>query len=140
MDGMALLQRGIDESEGQLRRTLAGLTNATIEFRPHPSAMALGEHLVHLIESYIAVQAENRGETHEWGSFHTDLKDFDELVAELFVQRKLAVDTLTKAEAILVNGLFFFAHHDAYHIGQLCLLRQAFDKNWSSFSIYSEES
>ena len=138
MEASALLQKGIVEAGNQIQRTLIGLTDAEIDFRPHDSAMSVGEHVTHLTESYLAVQAESRGESHEWGTFKSSQTELAGLLDEMWAQRDLAIATLSETDASLSNGIFFFALHDGYHIGQLCLLRQAMDPTWSSFSIYGE--
>jgi hypothetical protein len=138
MEATALLHKGIVETGNQIQRTLLGLTQDAVDFRPHDSAMSVGEHITHLTESYIAVQAESRGETHDWGSYQSPLNDLSGLLAEMWTQRDLAIASLNETDEALTNGLFFFALHDGYHIGQLCLLRQAMDPTWSSFTIYGE--
>ena len=140
MDGKSLLDSSISGAGTQLTRTLAGLTDEALDFRAHPSAMSLREQLVHLSECYLAMEAEVKGQEYDWGSYKSDLTTVNELVADLFARRRVATDIALSNEepAAMLTAVSFLVLHDAYHVGQLCLLRQAFDPEWSSFAIYQD--
>lgn len=91
----------------------------------------------HLCESYLAMDAQNKGEKYAWGSFSSEGLDWAPLLAKTFELRAIAaagacVDDDDKLRA----AHDYMVAHDAYHVGQLCQLRIKFQPDWESYSIY----
>ncbi|CAN5423072.1 hypothetical protein BH11ARM2_BH11ARM2_33510 [soil metagenome] len=125
-------------NEAQFRKLLEGLDDAALDFRTHPTAMSLREQLEHMCLTYNAVIAEARGEEPIWESPSGAGKSFSELLFEKFERRDnaLALFSGKEDEGTLQTLNGWIVLHDNYHIGQISLLRHAFDPMWDSMVLY----
>jgi uncharacterized damage-inducible protein DinB len=139
MHAQELLMKQIEETGNMLFKALDGVDESHYDYRVHESMMTIRDHVHHLCESYVAFLAHANGKEHSWGSYDLPDKSRANLMTEFVRLRKEASDAIHgNAETqILFSGAAYIANHDAYHIGQIAATRQAFDPEWTSYSLYS---
>ncbi|MDX2064778.1 MAG: DinB family protein [Fimbriimonadaceae bacterium] len=139
MHAQQLLLKQIEETGNMLVRAIDGVSEAGLDHRVHPTMMSIREHLAHLCEAYVGFEASARGAKHEWGTYQPAETTKEALMQQFSELRARAITTIVGSdeEAILISGAGYIANHDAYHIGQIAATRQAFDPEWSSYSLYA---
>ena len=119
----------------QLDKVFEGLHESLLDHKIVPAAMSARETLTHLPECYIAALEHAAGKNHEWGSYRTEAKSLEDLLGELRARRAEAVTALlATADAKTIHD--YIVGHDAYHIGQMALLRLSTDSAWDPYSLY----
>ncbi|MFN8221317.1 MAG: hypothetical protein U0S12_14440 [Fimbriimonadales bacterium] len=129
------LEHCIDDVGMQLGKVYEGLDEAHYDHRVCPQAMSPREILEHLCECYTAVITETSGGTHEWGSFSIEDKSAANLKAKLSELRGQAKRAALAASDPKI-GHAYIVSHDAYHVGQMALVRLNTDPNWNPYSLY----
>ncbi|HZH99160.1 MAG TPA: hypothetical protein VEX38_09335 [Fimbriimonadaceae bacterium] len=139
MDVKELVSFGIDDVGRQLRQVLSGISPELQDARVCDKGMSPCEMVEHLCEAYKAVVAESQGLKHEWGSFKPEYSSWDGLMAAWADLRSQAREAaLANLEAHPTAAHSYIVAHDAYHVGQLALLRVQQDPDWNPYSIYQE--
>ena len=100
--------------------------------------MTARETLEHLCEVYQATVTESKGEKHPWGTYSIEDKSWSNLSSTMDRMRAQAVSDVTASEddAALKSAVQFIVLHDAYHVGQLSLIRLEAEPSWDPYSIY----
>jgi uncharacterized damage-inducible protein DinB len=103
-----------------------------------PEAMSPRETLAHLCDCYQCASQRARGEEPAWGSFKPEDDDPARLEE---TRQRLRAKAIEEAVAVgdhaLLAELYAYLHeHEAYHVGQLCLLVVRLDPAWDPYSIY----
>jgi uncharacterized damage-inducible protein DinB len=135
---MDFLTHAIDEVGGQIDQVLNGLPSDHHDHRLTSKAMTPRETQLHLAEVYQAVITEAAGEKYEWGSFKVEDDSWENLWRLRHELRSQAKAALTQGadERLPRLALDYIVSHDAYHVGQMALLRMELDPNWDPYSIY----
>lgn len=104
------------------------------------NGMTAGQQLEHLAEAYQAtLVSADGGEYKDWGTFSLGASDNDDLVSKAFAKRDEAIAKLmTLPEDRAANlATDYIIFHDAYHVGQLALIRLEVEPDWDSYSMYA---
>lgn len=136
MDANQLIRWQLDEAGHQVTQVFAGIQPGHWDAKPTEDGMSLRESLVHLADCYVAALAKSKGEEPKWGS--TVLSDeADAAVAELHAHRTAAVEAFLSpgGEESLRHATEYIVLHDAYHVGQVALVRMRLG-GWEPYSIY----
>ncbi|MBV6459766.1 MAG: hypothetical protein HONBIEJF_02919 [Fimbriimonadaceae bacterium] len=140
MNAKDVLRKAIDDAGFQLSQVFDSLPPGAWTGRTSDDAMTGLETVEHLSEVYIAAKKAANGETHEWGTYHSESPDGPTMLADMHKLRSEAVEAcleLDDTQAVDI-GLGFLALHDAYHVGQMASLRLKVDPDWNAYSIYPE--
>lgn len=134
-----ILQKTLAYSGYQLFGVLDGFPESAMDQKILPSAMTPRETLEHLCDVYASYIALTEGKPYKHGSFHAPDPSTPALVALLRSMREQAVQKALNAThgKPLSAGVDYIALHDAYHIGQLALMRMTADPTWDPYSIYN---
>jgi uncharacterized damage-inducible protein DinB len=129
---------GLKESGKQLGRSLEGVPEDAWNKKPLATTMSLREQVVHLCHAYTAVMEHLKNGSFDWSAPFTIPNINDEgLPGYLEIERQRAVDGLTQsAEPQDEMALDYIVIHDAYHVGQIAVLRHAIDPEFDSYSLY----
>jgi hypothetical protein len=140
MTARELLIYEINHMERQLRGVTDAMPAALQDLRLTASSLSPRQTLEHLCEVYQATLTESKGGKHEWGSFAVLNTEWQSLVETLWVMRRAATDAVTidEDEKRIRSGHDYIVSHDAYHVGQLALIRMSGDSLWDPYSIYGE--
>lgn len=89
--------------------------------------------IAHLCECYEAYLAHLSGTPWEWGSYSADAT-----LDTLWQTRAKAVEAACSAgtDDALRTAHAYIVAHDAYHVGQLCLVHLQTNPDWDPYSIY----
>ena len=122
----------------QLDQALAGLKEEHVDTKVGGIAMSPRELLEHLADCYVNTVDAAEGKEPNWGSYSAPDKSWSGLLAEFKSTRAKAVEKILAAPEDKVGdlALAYVVMHDAYHVGQLCLVRIATDPTWDPYSIY----
>jgi uncharacterized damage-inducible protein DinB len=139
MHAQELLMKQIEETGNMLFKAVDGVDEAHYDYRVHESMMSIRDHVHHLCEAYVAFLAHADGKEHSWGTYNLEDKSRASLLAEFVRLRNEAVEAIrgNVETQILFSGAAYIANHDAYHIGQIAATRQAFDAEWTSYTLYA---
>jgi uncharacterized damage-inducible protein DinB len=101
--------------------------------------MSPRETLTHLSDCYQCACQRIRGEKPKWGSFETSETDPGRIKDAMFAMRNHALGEAVRAgdHGLLAEVFTYIQEHDAYHVGQLCLLKLRHDPGWDPYSIYA---
>lgn len=138
MDAIGLLRIAIDQSGNQIRQTYRGLNPCHADASLAPGAMTFLQTLDHLSECCLALSRSVDGEAHAWGSFRSEAEGLEGKMAEFWALREegVAKALAEGSESALRHALDFIALHEAYHVGQLALLRSRLEPDWDFYAIY----
>ena len=132
-----LLSFQLDNVGNQLQKALDGITDSQCDHKVCSTAMTVRDMLEHLAECYHAMLEEAAGREHEWGNYSIGDKSLDNLMNVVFELREQACKAaLTGDDARLKSGFSFIVEHDAYHLGQICLVRMETNPEWNPYSLY----
>lgn len=134
------LEYGLDQSKLQIEKVFEGIGEAELDMKLTDQAMTPREILEHLCECYHAVITEAAGGKHEWGTYSIEDKSFANLTKQAWSLRAQAAQAaLDKGdEEAAMYAFNYIILHDAYHVGQMCLVRMKADPNWNAYAIYGE--
>jgi len=140
MTSQAFLIYATDHIGGQLKAASDGIPDEVQDKKLCEGGMSPREILEHLCEVYQAVLTEAAGGKHDWGTFAVADKSWLHLNATLWSMRGKAVAAVTAEEtdALAKIGCDYIITHDAYHVGQLALIRIQHESGWDPYSIYQE--
>lgn len=131
------MQYALKASGDQVERTLNGMPDGAFSQKLSEGAMTPLEMLEHMTEAYVACQKKCGGQEHEWGSYTAPDRSREALLGTWKSERAKAAEAIQNAPAEHQwMGIEFLALHDAYHVGQLCLLRIQAQPDWDPYSIY----
>ena len=122
----------LETTKFQIEKVLEGLPESLYEAKLSPEAMSPRLTLAHFLEIFEAISKQLQGETHKWGSYLSNHKDYRSLLKQYTSERALSIAAAIeggKDENLTV--LFNY-------IGQLCLLRMEQDPSFDPVSIYSK--
>jgi hypothetical protein len=122
----------------QLEQVLAGMKEEHVDVKIAAVAMSARETLEHLIDCYVNAPTAVEGGEPQWGSYVIADKSWSNLRTLLSDLRGKAVDKILTAPEEKVGDLAmnYVVMHDAYHVGQLALIRLQTDPSWDAYSIY----
>ncbi|HRK21828.1 MAG TPA: DinB family protein [Fimbriimonadaceae bacterium] len=139
MTTLEFVQHQLKDGRFQIDKVFEGLTDEDFDHRIAPQAMSPREILEHLCECHQACLDALQGKSFNWGSYSLPdksapalFKTFNDLraQAELAIAADPNETTFKKASEYLVA-------HDAYHVGQMALVRLGLDAAWDPYSIYN---
>lgn len=137
MTARELLESAINDSGQQVVKIFENLPPDSWDQKPAPEGMTIRAMAQHLCECYYAYSEMAQGRTYDWGSYAVEVTEPADLVALVLSLRseaaKIALDGSDKA---MKDSLEFLCLHDAYHIGQIALIRIRTEPNWDPYSIY----
>jgi hypothetical protein len=133
-----LLKTTLDAAGMQVEKVLDGMPETSMDARLTAEGMTPRQILQHLTECYVAFKAEASGGSHEWGTYASADQSTVALFSDWKRLRSEAADlALGSADPKLQEkAMDFMALHDAYHVGQLCLIRLQAQPDWNIYSIY----
>jgi uncharacterized damage-inducible protein DinB len=132
--------KGAMASSGrQLEQVLAGLKEEHADVKVGSIAMSARETVAHLTDCYLCSVDAAEGKEPKFGSYSGAGKSWTELQKELDESRAAAVDKILALPEDKIGdfSLNYVILHDAYHVGQLALVRIQTDPNWDAYSIYA---
>jgi uncharacterized damage-inducible protein DinB len=127
----------VEESGYQISACLNGVSDENFDAKPIATMMSLRESLEHMLEVFVAIQADVAGAKYEWGTFEAPALGKDELVEMFNEERSQAVAVAIErvdSTPHLVNS--FLVGHEFYHVGQMAAVRAACDSDWNSYALY----
>jgi uncharacterized damage-inducible protein DinB len=132
-----LLIKTLDDASYQLEQVFKDMPASAWNDRLTEHARTPQDTLSHLAESYIAYGKQLQGISHEWGSFKLEGAPQEQLEAWR-KHRQEAVEAAVNSgkEGSDDAAMEYLALHEAYHVGQLCLLRLKHEPSWDPYSIY----
>ena len=139
MTAAELTRYQLEDSGFQLERCLEHLTEGQLDARAAPQGMSARDMVEHLCEAYQAFVASAEGKKYSWGTFSIQDKSKENLLKTFREERQRAVQAaMTRTdEKDLKNAYAYLTAHDAYHVGQLCLVNLAANPSWDPYSIYN---
>lgn len=139
MTALELTQYQLEDASFQLEKCLEPMTDAQLDTKASPEGMTPRDIVEHLCEAYEAYVDSVEGREHEWGSFSIEDKSKENLLQTFREMRSRAVQAAMDRsdEKDLKNAYAFLTAHDAYHVGQLCLVNLATNPDWDPYSIYN---
>lgn len=142
MKGKDLLQYEADNIGYQLEQVFANLPPNLRDAKLVKATMSPNETLEHLCECYQAAIEDSEGKAHDWAAgFKLETLDWDERLETWRSMRSRALQAvLADDDAKLKACSSYITSHDAYHVGQLCMLRINRESDWDPYSIYRQEA
>ena len=139
MTAAELTRYQLDDASFQLEKCLEPMTEAQLDTKATPQGMTPRDTVEHLCEAYEAYLASVEGREYQWGSFSIADKSKENLLKTFRELRTKAVQTAMDRtdEKDLKNAYAYLTGHDAYHVGQLCLVNLATNPDWDPYSIYN---
>lgn len=129
----------IDNVGKQLTAAFVGASEAALTTKLTPEGMSGYEMLDHLGDCYSAmIQSTSGGGEYAWGSYKLPDGDFNSKWATLQdLRSKAKAAALGGSEDALKHAFDFISAHDAYHVGQMALLRLQHEPGWDPYSLYA---
>ncbi|HRF58400.1 MAG TPA: hypothetical protein PLH94_00635 [Fimbriimonadaceae bacterium] len=137
MTGFDITRKALDDSGKQITKIFEGLPVNLRDAKVTPQAMSPREIVQHLAECYTALKKHAAGQEHEWGTFQLGIADFDAAYAATMALRAEAVALAMTSEEAAKASLDYVVIHDAYHVGQMALLRLEQEPGWDPYSLYA---
>ncbi len=134
------VKAALDATTYQLTQCVKGMPESAMDARATPDGMTPRDMLEHLCECYEAYMAICDGKQWNWGSYKAPDRATAPLVETWKATRQKAVSRCLGSDDAQAreNAMHYIALHDAYHVGQLCLIRLAAQPEWDAHSIYRE--
>lgn len=141
MTAKDLAIHAFNQTSYQISKVLEGISDADWDTKCTPESMSPRETVEHLSECCTAFLKHAKGEEHSWGTYTAPDRSATGLMAEF---QKLRTESLGVLEGshepdTLTSAMDYLALHDAYHVGQLALLRMKLDSEWNAYGIYKSE-
>lgn len=138
MNAKELLRQQLDDAGYQISQVLKDLPDFALDHKVTPHAMSPREIVEHLAEAYEALRAHLEGRKHAWGTFRLPDHRWDAMLAEMAAIRGRSVEATLASDdpEALTAASAYITSHDAYHVGQLVLLRLELTPDWDVHSIY----
>lgn len=138
MDARTLALDTFDKTLRQFLAAVEGFPAAAAEAKLTEQGMTAREMALHMAECRAAIVAGVEGRDHEWGSFQPAEGETAEAgLKRLHDEAKAAAAAAVDAEAAAKMVMDFGTMHDAYHVGQIVLLRLQHEPEWDSYAIYA---
>lgn len=136
MDATELIRWQLDQAGYQVSQVYAGISPEQWDTKPTDEGMSLRESLVHLADCYVAVVAKLGGNEPAWGTTQLPAEP-EAALSEMQALRTAAVSALLESpgDEGLQHATDFIVLHDAYHVGQVALIRMKLG-GWEPYSIY----
>ncbi len=140
MNAPELLKAALTSTGFQYEHVLNGMPETAWDAHACQGGMSVREIVEHLCEVYTAFQRIARGEDYKWGSYKVDDHSSSHLLELRKKLRDEAVDFATSSseDQVLQGAMDYLVLHDAYHVGQLALIRMNADPAWNPYSIYPD--
>lgn len=138
MTALELLRYQLDDGTFQLNACLAPLPEEHYDLKVTPEGMSAREMAVHLCECAEALLAHVEGRPFRWGEFRLDDTSKSGLLAAWQDARARAVTAALADDRYAREAHAYLVAHDAYHVGQLCLIHLATNPGFNPYSIYRE--
>lgn len=137
----SLLKSALQSTNYQITKVFEGFSDERGEFdiRICPEAKTARETLEHLCDCYQGFMEMSHDKEYVWGSFHAENQSTSQLLETCHELRKKAENfALSHAHdpKAAEFALGMLSLHEAYHVGQMCLLRIRVDPTWNPYSIY----
>lgn len=141
MTAAELLRYQLDDVGFQLTKCFEPMGDAQLDTKLSKQGMTPRETIEHLCEAYEACLSGFEGKKWEWGAYSIEDKSKENLIETLRQTRERAVAAATSGEGDkrLKEGHAYILAHDAYHVGQLCLINLMTMPDWDPYSIYNFE-
>jgi hypothetical protein len=138
MGSIELIQYQLEIVGFQVEKVFEGLPENLYEATLSPDLMSPRLTLAHFLELFEAIEKQLNSETHEWGSYLNKQGTFQSLFTEYQHQRSKTISNALESKNVNSLKLLsdYIVLHESYHVGQLCSLRIAHDKNFNPLSIY----
>jgi len=137
MSSENFLSKSLEECDFQLRVLINGFPSDQRETKVVPTAMSFRESIEHLAMVYHATNLIAHGEKFDWMSgWSTGITDIEPLIEKMFELRMVAINACMRTPDQHDIAMDYIAMHDAYHVGQLCLIRMALDSGFNPYSLY----
>ena len=137
MTASELMEYEVENTGYQLAACFKDLPPSLLDAKATEKSMSPRETAAHLCESYLALNAHIEGKEYEWGSFGSEGLSWDQLLDAVFdLRSKAGKASCVEIDDRLKSGHDYMVAHDAYHVGQLCLLRIQNEPDWEPYSIY----
>lgn len=140
MSTREIVKRAIEDQGRQLKVVIQGMPEAGQDLKITSESMTPRSIVEHLCEVYQAVLDETSGKKHDWGTFSLEDNSWGGATDALWRMRQEAAKAVDQEDEKLSQvGIDYIVSHDAYHVGQLVLVRMQADPDWDADSIYAEE-
>ncbi|MEQ1822566.1 MAG: hypothetical protein ABL949_08650 [Fimbriimonadaceae bacterium] len=137
MTASELVLKKLADSGFQVNAVLDGISELQADAKILDFAMSPRETLVHLSECCVAFNETCQGIDHNWGTYTSSAATLADLKTEFDALRTEVVSRVADDEKVLKAASGFIVLHEAYHVGQLALLRLHLDSEWNAYSIYN---
>jgi uncharacterized damage-inducible protein DinB len=138
MTASELMRFQLDKVGSQLEKCLEPHDDASLDAKASPHGMTTRQMVEHLCEAYEAFLAETEGRKWDWGSYAAADRSKEGLMRTFRETRARAVRAAdSQDETTLRHAHEYLVAHDAYHVGQICLVNLAAKPEWDPYSIYS---
>jgi len=138
MTARELLETTLNTAGFQITRIFEGLPSESWNLLVTPEGMTPTGIAQHLCECYHAFSEIADGRKHEWGSYKVGSDKPEDLIEAMKTKRGAAVSAALNStdEKVVKESVEYLALHDAYHVGQLSLLRLRTEPDWDPYSLY----
>lgn len=141
MTASKLLAFQLEDAGYQVEQVFNGIDESNADLMLVEGAMSPRETALHLLECCHAALAHLSGTEHKWGSLTMPEGGFSVVMDQYRAKRAEVVSLLTAPDAGDKAGKLgseFIVLHEAYHVGQLALLRLQKTPGWDAYSIYRQ--
>lgn len=104
-----------------------------------PAAMSPMETAEHICHVYHAIMEVAKGATFDWSlPYSSGETTLAGRIAKFNAMHAQALEVIAAnpTDKVLEEALDFVSLHNAYHVGQICLLRMDKEEGWNPYSIY----
>ena len=139
MTAQEFLRYQLDDLEFQLRACFEPMSEAQLDTSPAEKAYTPRQAIGHLCEAYEAFIARMNLTEWKWGSYSLPYDAKDQALVTLWETRNRAAEAACSSDMDEVHRMAhaYIIAHDAYHVGQLCLVLMQTNPDWDPYSIYS---
>lgn len=138
MTARELLDDALKDAGFQVDKIFENLPEAAWDEKAAPEGMTVRQIATHLCECYYAFSEMAQGRKYEWGTYSIDKMTPDHLLQLLDTLRNSATKLALAGDAkIMKESLGYLCLHDAYHVGQIALVRIRLQPDWDPYSIYN---
>lgn len=140
MNSRDLILSGLAKVNVQVERVFEGLPVSSWNARVSEEAMSPLETVEHLCHVIFAFTTEvTTGEPFDWEQdFATGISDPLDLWDRFVADRARAVSMVSSSEddVAFAHAFDYIILHEAYHVGQIALLRISTEPDWNPYSLY----
>lgn len=138
MTARELLDDALKDAGFQITKIFEKLPEEAWDQKAAPEGMTVREIATHLCECYYAFSEMAKGRKYEWGTYSITAMEPAHLLELMFGLRTAAANLALAGDAkIMKESLGYLCLHDAYHVGQIALVRIRLEPKWDPYSIYN---